>query len=196
MSNTFLKKHASKFAYVSIALVGGILSGWLSSSRADLALQNTAQPQINNIQTYFTPWDNAEAELVKAMDNAKQSIHIQTYVWTSKVLNEALLRAHKRGVVVKMLADKTQLRQGSSLVPKLVAEGVPVKIEVKYRIAHNKIMIIDVETDQAKVITGSYNFSQSAQKHNAENILFIDSKAMAETYLNNWLRHEKDALAY
>ncbi len=41
---------------------------------------------------------------------------------------------------------------------------------------HNKILVID-----DTVITGSYNFSRSAQ-FNAENILFIESAALAETY--------------
>src|SRR5205814_7787539 len=41
---------------------------------------------------------------------------------------------------------------------------------------HNKVLLID-----DTVITGSYNFSRSAQ-FNAENILFIESAALAETY--------------
>jgi phosphatidylserine/phosphatidylglycerophosphate/cardiolipin synthase-like enzyme len=41
---------------------------------------------------------------------------------------------------------------------------------------HNKILVVD-----DTVITGSYNFSRSAQ-FNAENILFIESAALAERY--------------
>ncbi len=41
---------------------------------------------------------------------------------------------------------------------------------------HNKVLIID-----DTVITGSYNFSRSAQ-FNAENILFLESAALAERY--------------
>ena len=41
---------------------------------------------------------------------------------------------------------------------------------------HNKILVVD-----DTVITGSYNFSRSAQ-FNAENILFIDSARLAATY--------------
>jgi phosphatidylserine/phosphatidylglycerophosphate/cardiolipin synthase-like enzyme len=41
---------------------------------------------------------------------------------------------------------------------------------------HNKVLVVD-----DTVITGSYNFSRSAQ-FNAENILFIESPALAETY--------------
>ncbi len=41
---------------------------------------------------------------------------------------------------------------------------------------HNKILVID-----DTVVTGSYNFSRSAQV-NAENILFVESAALAERY--------------
>ena len=41
---------------------------------------------------------------------------------------------------------------------------------------HNKVLVID-----DTVITGSYNFSRSAQ-FNAENILFIESAPLAEAY--------------
>jgi len=41
---------------------------------------------------------------------------------------------------------------------------------------HNKVLVID-----DTVITGSYNFSRSAE-FNAENILFIESAPVAETY--------------
>src|SRR5213075_3173105 len=49
---------------------------------------------------------------------------------------------------------------------------------------HNKVLVID-----DTVITGSYNFSRSAQ-FNAENILFIESAALAETY-SNYIDHLK-----
>jgi phosphatidylserine/phosphatidylglycerophosphate/cardiolipin synthase-like enzyme len=43
-------------------------------------------------------------------------------------------------------------------------------------ITHNKVLVID-----NTVITGSYNFSRSAQ-FNAANILFIESTPLADTY--------------
>lgn len=49
---------------------------------------------------------------------------------------------------------------------------------------HNKVLVID-----DTVITGSYNFSRSAQ-FNAENILFIESPALAATY-SNYIDHLK-----
>ena len=53
---------------------------------------------------------------------------------------------------------------------------------------HNKVLVID-----DTVITGSYNFSRSAQ-FNAENILFIESAPLAEAY-SAYIDHLKSKYA-
>jgi phosphatidylserine/phosphatidylglycerophosphate/cardiolipin synthase-like enzyme len=59
-------------------------------------------------------------------------------------------------------------------------------------IAHNKIMIIDGET----VITGSFNFTKAAEEKNAENLLVIRDKKLAEQYIKNWKEHERHSEVY
>ena len=70
--------------------------------------------------------------------------------------------------------------------------GIPVLIDARHEIAHNKIMIIDDET----VITGSFNFTRQADEHNAENLLVIHDHGMADTYLANWHGHEAHSQPY
>jgi phosphatidylserine/phosphatidylglycerophosphate/cardiolipin synthase-like enzyme len=74
----------------------------------------------------------------------------------------------------------------------LVNSGVPTKIDAQHAIAHNKIMIIDGET----VITGSFNFTKAAEEKNAENLLILKDKKLADRYLANWKEHEKHSEAY
>ena len=64
--------------------------------------------------------------------------------------------------------------------------GIPTKIDAAHPIPHNKIMIIDGET----VITGSFTFTKQAEGKNAENLLVIQDKALAEKYVENWKLHE------
>ncbi len=65
-------------------------------------------------------------------------------------------------------------------------QTIPVKIDTVHAIAHNKIMIIDGET----VITGSFNFTKAAEQNNAENLLVIHDRKLAERYVRNWQEHE------
>ncbi|MFM2344768.1 MAG: hypothetical protein RLZZ210_1380 [Pseudomonadota bacterium] len=83
-----------------------------------------------------------------------------------------------------------------SLVPNLVNAGIDVKLEVKYQNAHNKIIILDYNNNDPTVITGSYNFSYSAQHRNSENVLIIKDAKIANSYFNNWQKHSNEALRY
>lgn len=70
--------------------------------------------------------------------------------------------------------------------------GIPVWIDTKPVIAHNKIIIID----EKEVITSSFNFTDAAQKRNAENLVFITDTQLAQEYINNWHRKRKTVHAY
>ena len=48
-------------------------------------------------------------------------------------------------------------------------------------------MVIDGET----VITGSFNFTKAAEENNAENLLVIKDRKLAERYIKNWKEHER-----
>jgi phosphatidylserine/phosphatidylglycerophosphate/cardiolipin synthase-like enzyme len=57
---------------------------------------------------------------------------------------------------------------------------------------HNKVMVLDNEV----VITGSFNFTNSAETRNAENLLILKSQDLAARYKTQWLAHwthSKDA---
>jgi len=65
-------------------------------------------------------------------------------------------------------------------------------IDGSHAIAHNKIMIID----KIKIITGSFNFTKAAEEMNAENLLIISSKELANLYLDNWQQHKGHSKGY
>jgi phosphatidylserine/phosphatidylglycerophosphate/cardiolipin synthase-like enzyme len=147
------------------------------------------------MRAYFTPWDDAEGALRQALERAQYSIHVQTYILTSRTIAKALAQAAQRGVRVIIMADAQQHdHQRGSQLGWLATQGVTIRLETLYASAHNKIVLIDAQTPQAVVITGSYNLTYSAQANNAENILFIACDlALTQAYLRNWERHFKDA---
>ena len=78
-----------------------------------------------------------------------------SYGMTSPTIADALIKAHERGVKVRILLDKSNLKDKWSKRSVLVDSGIDVGIDEVSGIAHNKVMIIDEET----VITGSYNLT-------------------------------------
>lgn len=155
-------------------------------------------PAQGGIEVYFTPWDDAEGALLRAIGQARHSIHIQAYTFSSRNIGWALGEAKKRGVRVEMLVDREQTaRNEHSLVNTLHDAGIAVWFEVRYAAAHNKIILIDAEGMDPVVVTGSYNFTFSAQARNAENLLILRGNApLVRAYLDNWQRHRRDAVPY
>lgn len=157
-----------------------------------------SHPARGQITVAFSPWDDAEALLLKTLSEARRSIHVQAYLLTSQTIADGLIQAKQRGVPVWVLADAQQAENSDlSQVPRLAQAGIPVALETRYSIAHNKVMLVDAESEDCAVITGSYNFTQSARTRNAENLLLIKGDSqLAATYLANWRRHQADAQVY
>ncbi len=152
-------------------------------------------PASGTVEVLFTPWDDAEGAIVRTLGEARQSIHVQAYLLTSRSIAKALHEAQARGVAVEVLADREMVAKGeNSLVPKLAAAGIPVWLETRYANAHNKVLLIDAVGEQGTVITGSYNFTWSAQARNAENLLILRGNVpLVRRYLDNWRRHRDEA---
>jgi phosphatidylserine/phosphatidylglycerophosphate/cardiolipin synthase-like enzyme len=55
----------------------------------------------------FTPGGNCTGQIVKALREAKSSILVQAYSFTSAPIAKALLDAHKRGLQVEAILDKS-----------------------------------------------------------------------------------------
>ena len=158
----------------------------------------TALPATGSVEVLFTPWDDAEGAIVRTLGEARRSIHVQAYLLTSRSIARALQEARARGVAVEILADREMVRKGeNSLIPKLAAEGIPVWLETRYGNAHNKVLLVDAGGEQGIIVTGSYNFTWSAQARNAENLLILSGNpALTRRYLDNWKRHRDEAEKY
>jgi phosphatidylserine/phosphatidylglycerophosphate/cardiolipin synthase-like enzyme len=106
----------------------------------------------------FTPGGNCTEGIVQALGDAKRTIFVQAYSFTSAPLAKALLEAHKRGVQVQVLLDKSQRSDKYSSADFLANQGVPTLIDANHAIAHHKVIVIDGEV----VITGSFKCATSS----------------------------------
>jgi phosphatidylserine/phosphatidylglycerophosphate/cardiolipin synthase-like enzyme len=164
---------------------------------ASFAIAGKTLPAQGTIELAFSPGGDPEAALVRVVEAARQTIHVQAYAFTSAPIADALVSAHRRGVRVEVLADaRMNRRGGGKAMPRLLEAGVPVALETRFAAAHNKVLIADAAGPGCAVVTGSYNFTWSAKNKNAENMLVLrDNCALAQLYLDNWHRHRERATA-
>jgi len=148
-------------------------------------------PGIGTIEYAFTPGDDAARLIVRAIDGARFQILVQAFSFTHIEIARALIRAERRGVDVKVIADAEQIDLiDHNVIPQLVEAGIPVFTDAEHAAAHNKVMVIDAGTKAPALITGSFNFTHAAQFRNAENVLvFRGNHELTRAYLDNWMRH-------
>jgi phosphatidylserine/phosphatidylglycerophosphate/cardiolipin synthase-like enzyme len=138
----------------------------------------------SEIVTAFSP-GNAQELVLRTIGNAEKSIHVAAYSFTSKPVATALVAAQKRGVEVRVVADQKSNATRYTAVTFLANQGVPVRLNSKYAIMHNKFMVVDGRTVQ----TGSYNYTKGAAERNAENVIvIIDDVTIAGGYEAEWGR--------
>ncbi len=148
-----------------------------------------------SIEAFFSPWDDALKQVLMVLDGACEQILVQAYVLSSRDVANHLIAAHQRGIDVRILADARQHAETpASLLQQLAENGIPVWLESRYRHAHNKVMVVDARSSRSVIITGSYNFTWSAQHLNAENLLILRGyPTLAARYADNWVRHQAAA---
>jgi phosphatidylserine/phosphatidylglycerophosphate/cardiolipin synthase-like enzyme len=134
---------------------------------------------------YFSPKGGCTEAVVEALGRAKSTVLVQAYSFTSAPIAKALVDAHKRGVKVEVVLDRSQRTEKYSSATFVYNSGIPCSIDAQHAIAHNKVMVIDGIT----VVTGSFNFTKAAEANNAENLLVIQDAEMAAKYAQNWSVH-------
>jgi phosphatidylserine/phosphatidylglycerophosphate/cardiolipin synthase-like enzyme len=127
---------------------------------------------------YFPPYKDAHMPIINLYDGAEKYIHLAIYSLTKDEFAEALTRAHKRGVEVKVLIDRIQAAGRYADDEKLEKAGVELRRSKGSGLMHNKFAIID----GIIIYTGSYNHTDNATTKNDENYIIIKDNDIAETY--------------
>ena len=177
-------------ASIVTVLALGYCLGTRSGSPTAIAEPPTKRlptPAVNAIDVLFSPKGGCTDRIVRELGGTKRSVRVQAYSFTSSAIAKALVAAHRRGVTVDVILDASQASEQYSSSRFLTNASVPTLIDSDHAIAHNKVMIIDDRI----VITGSFNFTKAAEEKNAENLLVIDSPALAAKYVVNFAAHQK-----
>ena len=173
-----------RFAPVSWFILGASLIFAVSPLRSDDLVLKDAPVTVR-----FSPHGGGEALVVETIDQARASIKVLAYSFTSSPIASALKRAHDRGVDVRVILDKSQRTERYSGLTYLRNSGISTWIDSAHSIAHNKTIVID----DLVTITGSFNFTKSAENSNGENILRIRDTGLAAAYRANWETHFQHA---
>jgi len=132
---------------------------------------------------YFSLSDNPQKAIIKNINQAQAFINIAMYVFTDKEIALPLVKAQERGVKVRLYLDKDQVEYQYSQSRFLVQKGIKTRVSSNKYIMHNKFAIID----NRLLLTGSYNWTFSANNRNDENLIVIDDPEIIEIFQNQFV---------
>lgn len=154
-------------------------------TRLPLLLTLLASPAFADIQVAFSPHAGATEAVVQVIAEARHTIHLAAYGFTSRPIAQALIDAHARGVEVEAVLDKSNATARYTDAGELIRAGVPVRLDHRYAIMHDKFIVVDGVTVEA----GSFNYTAAAERSNAENLLVLRNEpAIAARYEAEWRR--------
>jgi len=142
------------------------------------------------------PQDQVQELIIRAIDAAEETIELALYEFTLPKVLEALRRAKKRKVKVRIIMDYTHVfpkglnhegepRERSEEVQALMDQGFELRVLRGVRsggIMHQKVAIFDGRM----VNFGSYNWAKTAEENHFESVKFEDARERVAFYVKMW----------
>jgi phosphatidylserine/phosphatidylglycerophosphate/cardiolipin synthase-like enzyme len=141
------------------------------------------------VQTYFSPYDNIEGIVINRLSGAQHSVHCSLYGITNVKITNTLKTLLDQSVEVKLCLDKTQSAGKHDTHQQLADDGAEVVIKKSGVLEHNKFCVID----NAMVMMGSWNYSNSAQKQDNSMVVLSGCDEIVKQFEAAFQRiHERD----
>ncbi len=133
---------------------------------------------------YFSPGKECLNGIISTLKAAKKNIKICVFTISDNRIAELIKEMFEKGIDVKIISDNDKRFDKGADVNYLSKLGIPTKIDKTKAHMHHKFAVIDDKIS----ITGSYNWTRSAEKYNYENVIITDSKAIATAYINEFTK--------
>lgn len=137
---------------------------------------------INGVpmELYFSPSDREEDRVVEEIEKADDQLLMALLLITRYEFRDAIIEAYNESKDFRMIVEDEEF--SDEILPALEQADIPVQIHLPTEIFHHKYAIIDEESVDPTVITGSMNWTFSGGEYNDENTLIIKDKSIANIF--------------
>ena len=142
------------------------------------ALQES--PAIGEMETIFSPGGTIKEIILRELESAASTLDLAIHEITSLEMAQALAKARQRGVKVRIIADSKQANLRTSKITYLIQQGILVKVlgGKEKGVMNHRFVILD----GARVLIGSFDWSEASLRWNYENILMIHESEVVAAY--------------
>ena len=163
-------------------------------------LPNTFEVGDVEIEVWFAPQDDAMGRILEELKAVHTSIHFQIFAFTKDQVATEFINRHNEGKQVQGILDRSQLHGNGQYHQgyRLLANGIDMRLDGNYNSRtpgdyqagggrmHTKTMFLDAGTEDARVLTGSFNWSAAATISNDEVLLIMRGEDITETYMEEY----------
>jgi phosphatidylserine/phosphatidylglycerophosphate/cardiolipin synthase-like enzyme len=149
-----------------------------------IRIEIDAEQKSVEVENYFAPEDMVADHIIARISSAQSRIRFMSFTFTNRAIADAMLERARAGITVQGIIEDRNAENEYSQYAHLKREIHDVLTDGNPYIMHHKVIIIDDET----VILGSYNFTNSADESNDENVLIIHDAEVAALYVEEFGR--------
>jgi len=131
-------------------------------------------------EVLFSPGGSIKDAIIKNIISSKGTIDVTAFTFTAGDIAEALYQAKERGVQIRVIIDRTQDAKLYPVIEFLKGEGFNLQF-LKGNIGGSMNNAFAIFDDKL-LVTGSYTWTEYAEKFNYENAVFIDEPDVVEKY--------------
>jgi phosphatidylserine/phosphatidylglycerophosphate/cardiolipin synthase-like enzyme len=149
----------------------------------------TPNPEVDidgtRMEVFFSPDDGVANRILEILNEAQVSIYFMAFSFTTDEFGEAIRTQAENGLTVAGVMEEEQVKSNTGTEYDFFKQaGLDVFIDGNDGQMHHKTMIVDGEV----VITGSYNFSLSAETRNDENLVIFHNEQIADFFFGEFQR--------
>ncbi len=148
------------------------------SAKAPKTTQAEAAREEGDTSAYFSPGSDCLDAILREFDRAKERADVCVFTITDDRIRDAMLRAKRRGVALRVITDGDKSYDEGSDVAALERAGVPVRADRTEAHMHHKFAVFDGR----RLLTGSYNWTRSAANVNAENVIVTRDASLVRAF--------------
>ena len=151
------------------------LEGVMRLLQAPLDEEEEAQ---HVFESYFSPGTDCLHAILRELRGARRRVDICVYTITDDRISDALYGMARRGIALRVVGDAEKARDRGADMHALREAKVPVRLDRRAGHMHHKFMLVD----EARLLTGSYNWTRAAERENRENVLVTTHPGLVQAY--------------
>lgn len=143
-------------------------------------------------QVCFSPRNKCSEKICKFIRKAEQTLLICVFTISDNEITKSILSAYARGVDIKIITDNDKTMDKGSDIYQMAKQGIKIKIDMSRHHMHHKFAIRDNQV----LLTGSYNWTRSAERYNQENFIITEEKKLVKSFKNEFNKLWKEMHNY